>query len=260
MAGAPVPPPVPGSPTTEAERPGRQAVPWGLAEAVAVFFVSLVLTIVAGEILRVTLTGVLAADVLDALYGPLTLVVLGLTTLAWVAARHRGAVGMLTGWRPGRRDVLVGIAGGVAAVVVVTVGLGLLLGLLLEAAGREIPPVQEGLREAARDPRTAPLFLFSALVVAPAFEELFFRGMVFPAIAKRVGVWGGIVASAALFGFVHLNQAEDLLGAVLLLLRLVPLGIFFAWLFHWRGTIVAPILAHSVFNAASVALLFAGVE
>lgn len=241
-------------------RPHWKDVPWGVGDAIGVFGVAFVGTVVAGALITALLpAGVLPEAVVNALYGPLTLVILGAATIGWVAVRSRGAVGLLTGSRrPNRRDVLLALGLGLGAVVVVTVGLGLVLALLLQLLGMEVPVVQQELRDAARDPQTAPIFVVSAMVVAPVFEELFFRGMVFPAIAKRLGLWAGIVLSAIVFGLVHLNQAGDLLGGSLLLLRLVPLGILFGWLYHWRGTIVVPMIVHSIFNGASVALLLAG--
>ncbi|HVM15374.1 MAG TPA: CPBP family intramembrane glutamic endopeptidase [Egibacteraceae bacterium] len=236
-------------------------MPWGVGDAVGVFVVTFLLSVVAG----VVISGFPPPDLVppalvEALFGPLTLVLLGLTTLLWVRARKHGAVRLLTGPRRAeQRDVLLALGIGVGAVLVITLGLGVALALLLQLLGLDIPVVQEELRQAARDPQLAPVFVVSAVLIAPIFEELFFRGMVFPAIAKRLGVWAGIVLSAFVFGFVHLNQAEDLLGGGLLLLRLVPLGILFGWLYHWRGTIVVPIIVHSLFNAASVVLLLIGV-
>lgn len=257
-------PPATGLAGSPAESGSGQAhskdVPWGIGDAIGVFGVAFVGTVLAGVLVDALLpAGALPDAVVNALYGPLTLVILAATTVGWVAVRSRGAVGLLTGSRrPNRRDVLVALGLGVGAVVVVTVGLGIVLALLLQVLGMEVPVVQQELREAARDPQTAPLFVISAMVVAPICEELFFRGMLFPAIAKRFGLWAGIVLSAIVFGLVHLNQAGDLVGGALLLLRLVPLGILFGWLYHWRGTIIVPMIVHSIFNGASVALLLAG--
>lgn len=264
MGAAPPPPgatqPTP-SPTAAAQEPHWSGVPWGVGDAVGVFVVTFLLTVVAGAVISGFLpAGRIPPALVEALFGPLTLVLLGLTTIVWVGVRKHGAVRLLTGPRRAeRRDVLLGLGIGVGAVLVITLGLGLALALLLQLLGLDIPVVQEELRQAARDPQIAPVFVVSAVLIAPVFEELFFRGMVFPAIAKRLGLWAGIVLSAVVFGFVHVNQAEDLLGGGLLLLRLVPLGILFGWLYHWRGTIVVPIIVHSLFNTASVVLLLIGV-
>lgn len=260
-AGNVVPPPPPSGAVGPrgAEPSDLRSVPWGLGDVLIVFVLTAVLTVVAGTGMTGLLPPGLPDAVVDAIFAPLTLALLGLTTAGWVAARHRGAVGRLVGRRPRLGDALVGLGAGVLVVVVITAGVGLAIALVLELLGQEIPTVQQHLRDAARDPQTAPILAFSALVVAPIAEELFFRGFVFPALAKRVGLWAGIVLSAVLFGFVHLNQTETLLGGVLLLARLVPLGMLFAWLYHWRGTLVIPIIVHAVFNAASVALLLAGI-
>lgn len=260
-AGNAVPPVPPSGAVGQrgAEPSNLRSVPWGLGDVLIVFVLATVLTVIAGTGMSVLLPAGLPDAVVDAVFAPLTLVMLGLTTVAWVAARHRGAVRKLGGRRPRLGDALVGLGVGVLVVVVITAGVGLAIALILELLGQEIPAVQQHLRDAARNPQTAPILAFSALVVAPIAEELFFRGFVFPALAKRVGLWAGIVLSAVIFGFVHLNQAENLLGGVLLLARLVPLGMLFAWLYHWRGTLVVPIIVHAVFNAASVALLLAGI-
>lgn len=236
-------------------------VPWGVADALGVFFLALVLTFFLGGLMAaVAPAGGLPEAVVTALFGPLTLVVLGLTALVWVRVRFPGHARRLAGRRPTPRDFAIGAGVGVVTVIVITVAMGLLLGLVLQVLGEEMPVVQQDLREMATDPVTVPILVVSALVAAPVFEELFFRGMVFPAIARRLGAWPGIIGSALAFGFVHMNQAEDTLGAALLLLRLVPLGILFAWLYRWRGTIVVPIVVHSIFNGASIVLFLSGIE
>lgn len=255
------PPPPPGAgEQRSAGPPDLQSVPWGLGDVVVVFVLAAVLTVGAGGAVGMLAPAGLPDRVVEAIFSPLTLIVLGLTTVVWVAARHRGAATMLVGRRPRLSDGLIGLGVGILGVVVITAGVGVAIALILQLLGQDIPTVQQHLRDAARDPQTAPILALSAIVVAPIAEELFFRGMVFPALAKRVGLWAGIVLSALIFGIVHLNQAEDFLGGVLLLARLVPLGMLFAWLYHWRGTLVIPIIVHSVFNAASIALLLAGIE
>lgn len=254
---------VPPSPTGEGQHAPRAAVgqvPWGVWDALGVFFLALVLTMLIGGLLAAALPTTVPETVATAIFGPLTLVILGLTALVWVRVRYPGHARQLAGRRPRAADAAIGVGVGIATVIVVTVVIGLLLGLILQLLGQDLPVVQQDLRQMARDPATVPILVGSAVIAAPVFEELFFRGMVFPALAKRLGVWPGIVGSALVFGLVHVNQAEDALGAALLLVRLVPLGILFAWLYRWRGTIVVPIIVHSIFNGASVLLFLAGLE
>jgi membrane protease YdiL (CAAX protease family) len=49
---------------------------------------------------------------------------------------------------------------------------------------------------------------FFAVVLAPLFEELFFRGFLFPLLARSLGAWLGIVLSAAPFALLHGQQYQ----------------------------------------------------
>lgn len=94
-------------------------------------------------------------------------------------------------------------------------------------------------------------FAILVAVIAPIAEEIFYRGMVFRALANGVGVWLGAIISGVLFGAVHI----DSLGSERLL-QVVPLGllgIFFAVLYFWSGTLFAPIALHATNNALAVA-------
>jgi len=88
-----------------------------------------------------------------------------------------------------------------------------------------------------------------AVVAAPVVEEMLFRGILYPALKKlgrpRLALWG----SSALFALVHFNAAS-----------FVPLFVFALWLVYLYESfenLLAPIAAHSLFNAANfLALLF----
>jgi membrane protease YdiL (CAAX protease family) len=88
-----------------------------------------------------------------------------------------------------------------------------------------------------------------AIGFAPITEEAFFRGFVFPGIARAWGVAAGVAVSGLLFGSAHL------LGNPLLY-KSVPLftmiGAVFA-LAYWRsGNLLSVVLAHLVFNTIGV--------
>ncbi len=86
-----------------------------------------------------------------------------------------------------------------------------------------------------------------AVVIAPVAEEFIFRGLLFSA-AKKMG-WprlGGVVASL-LFAAIHVNAPTFL-----------PLFVFalaLTWMYEGTEGLLAPILAHSLFNAANLGLL-----
>jgi membrane protease YdiL (CAAX protease family) len=81
----------------------------------------------------------------------------------------------------------------------------------------------------------------------PFCEEIFFRGFALPVFARRYGLWGGILISAALFSAFHFS-----IGA------LVPIfifGIVLAWLYVRTGSIYPSMIAHSVQNIVATLLV-----
>ncbi len=89
------------------------------------------------------------------------------------------------------------------------------------------------------------LALFIASGLVPIVEETFFRGFLFPGLARRFGFAAGALLSAVLFGAAHLSGAS-----------FIPLsffGLVLALLYGATGSIYPGIVMHSVNN--SIALL-----
>jgi len=95
------------------------------------------------------------------------------------------------------------------------------------------------------------LWVFVAIiapaVIAPIVEELFFRGLVLPAIGLN---WIGIVGSAVIFSAVHLVYGFNLLTAVSTFIVGIVLGV----LAVRTRRLGASITAHIVYNASLIAL------
>jgi membrane protease YdiL (CAAX protease family) len=90
------------------------------------------------------------------------------------------------------------------------------------------------------------LFVLVAVIMAPLFEETFFRGFLFRGFATSWGwVWGA-VASATVFGLAHLQLS--------VFLPLFALGFALAWVYKRTGSLWTSIALHSLFNAVSVFL------
>lgn len=130
----------------------------------------------------------------------------------------------------------------------VAIGLGHLSALLLQQF-RMTPVPQQAVRavEASTTvPEQIVLGVF-AVVVAPVVEECVFRGILYPTIKQlgypRLALWG----TALFFGMVHANA-----------MSLVPLTFFalvLTWLYEVTDNLLAPILAHSLFNGLNFLLL-----
>jgi uncharacterized protein len=66
-------------------------------------------------------------------------------------------------------------------------------------------------------PRDAYLLSLIAVTLGPLMEELFFRGFMYPALARRIGVIWGILLTALPFGLIHLPQYGWAWGAALVI-------------------------------------------
>jgi uncharacterized protein len=90
-------------------------------------------------------------------------------------------------------------------------------------------------------------FVLFAVVIAPVAEEFIFRGMLFPFV-KQLGrpklAWFGV---SFLFALIHLDKA--------IFLPLFVLALVLTWLYEKTDCLLAPILVHSLFNAANLVLL-----
>ena len=90
-------------------------------------------------------------------------------------------------------------------------------------------------------------FAFLACAAAPFFEELVFRGFVFNALLRYLAPWGAVVVSALGFGLFHLLEPGNA-GAVF---PLAAGGVVLALVYYRSGSLVASMLTHALFNAAT---------
>ena len=88
-----------------------------------------------------------------------------------------------------------------------------------------------------------------AVLFAPAAEELFYRGFVFPGLARVWGVAAGIVASGILFSLSHLLGNPVLYKSAILF---ALIGIVFAFSYQRTGNIFTTVFAHATFNLLGV--------
>ena len=90
---------------------------------------------------------------------------------------------------------------------------------------------------------------FAAVILAPISEELFFRGVLYPALKRQFSRSLALAAVALLFAAAHAHAATFL-----------PLGLFglgLTLLYERTDNLLAPIAAHATFNAGNVVMLIA---
>ena len=169
-------------------------------------------------------------------------------SVGWVAIRYRQGLGAL-GLRSSRglRDLAVGAWFG-AALFMVTIGLlAGIIALWTALAGGPPPPIEQPILPPDPAPVHVVLGMFAVVVAAPLGEEVLFRGFLFGSLRGRVGFVAAAAISAGAFALFHVTP--------LLVVVMVFVGFALAWLYEWRGSVIAPIGAHAMFNVIGYTLL-----
>jgi membrane protease YdiL (CAAX protease family) len=78
------------------------------------------------------------------------------------------------------------------------------------------------------------------VLVAPLFEEIFFRGFLYQAFRNSIGVLPGAVLSGLLFGAIHLQLFK--------LVQLAILGVILALLFEKTSSLWPAVMLHGINN------------
>lgn len=246
-------------PTAGRDTPGAPGpqVPWAggraLVDAGAIYIGALfVAQLVASVYVAVTGAAEGVPLVVLVVSSPVALL---LVSFVWLRARYGRSAWLVTGWARWRwSDLLVGLGVGIACFVGQRVVLAAILALVSRMGG-EVPSVQETFRVIAEDPRTAPSLVLTAVLLAPMGEELVFRGVLFAGLRARWGFWVAALGSGALFMLAHVGDAGGPIADLIIALGILPLGIVFAAVLERRGSLLACIVTHAVYNAGGVALL-----
>jgi membrane protease YdiL (CAAX protease family) len=232
---------------------------WGLLDAVVGFVAAQVLSGVVGIAVigaladRAVAVGVALASALDggarstsAGLGLTALVLMQLPlwatqvgTVVWAGEVRGGGVRHDFGLALRPLDVVVGLAAGVAAQLVVSVAYVVveqLVDLDSEQTARQISAKGAGLGVVA--------LLLAFGVVAPVVEELFYRGLLLRSLERSLPPGAALVVSALIFGAIHFE------------LQLLP-GLFFAglvfgWLVQRAGRLGPGMFAHIGFNSVTI--------
>jgi membrane protease YdiL (CAAX protease family) len=159
-----------------------------------------------------------------------------------------------TGLRPFRaitRRDLRAILIGVAALVVAHIGTGIQLVL-----SHQTKHVQSGFEHfdvvTSLPMMTAigiTIGVLTMVLLAPVVEEITFRGLLFGALAPRLGVVASAVLTAVLFGAVH--------GDLVLFPTLAALGLINAFAYAATGNLWVPIALHAFNNTLGAIVLVA---
>jgi CAAX protease family protein len=137
---------------------------------------------------------------------------------------------------PRLRDLALGL--------VCLVGLIVVSDALLYVSGRDlVTPFQLQSYASATAEGWLPALLAAAILIAPAGEELMFRGFIFRGWARSDRTaWPAIVVISVLWAALHIQY--DWAGV----LQIFVIGLFLGWM-RWRsGSIVLTFVLHALFN------------
>lgn len=87
--------------------------------------------------------------------------------------------------------------------------------------------------------------MWQCCILAPVFEEVLFRGILFSALRRRVPVLFAVVLSSLVFAGLHFYSLSGFVSVFLG-------GCIFAWVYHKTESLWAPILIHAITNALIV--------
>ena len=146
-------------------------------------------------------------------------------------------------------DIPVGVAGGISCLLA-SAGVA---AAFAAVSGNDAPTNAQFLEDRSVGPGTLVALLLLIGVATPVAEEIFFRGLVLRAAARRYGTLIGVIASATIFGLPHALAAQDASGAWFFPAVTTIYGIVLATLAtrsNWR--LGPAIVGHMVINTTGV--------
>jgi uncharacterized protein len=101
--------------------------------------------------------------------------------------------------------------------------------------------------------RQASIMSVFAMTVAPLMEELFFRGFLYPVLARRLGMATSILLTSVAFGLLHGDQLKFSWAAVLIIFLV---GVALTTVRALTKSVAASFLLHVGYNGTLSVLLF----
>jgi membrane protease YdiL (CAAX protease family) len=86
------------------------------------------------------------------------------------------------------------------------------------------------------------------ILIVPVAEEILFRGILYPLLKQRGFPGLALVGTSILFAAMHLNLVT--------FIPLFVLALVLTLLYEWTNNLLAPIIAHALFNGLNFAVLF----
>lgn len=172
------------------------------------------------------------------------LVVIGLV-FTTILSLQENLIGLGLSLRPSPRQLLFGVGAGIALLAVSIASERVYATTLLLTPTPHPLVAQVAVATRWRD-LLGPLFL--AGIAAPIAEEVLYRLFTFLPLMQRYGLWGGALASAAIFALLHFNAYW--------LAEMIVVGMGLAATYYYSGSLLAAIVAHAVINFSKIFMIY----
>ena len=89
------------------------------------------------------------------------------------------------------------------------------------------------------------IYLFTCALFAPVFEEIFYRGFIFPFFQSKLNSFWAIIITSLFFGFSHFMNIGN---AHILLSLFILYGFVLTLIRYYTNSLIPPIVAHFIHN------------
>ena len=135
---------------------------------------------------------------------------------------------------------------------------GIALSFALQGIAHLLPiPKELPMDRFFKTPAEAWALSLFGVTFAPLLEELFFRGFLYPVLARRFGISIAVLATSAGFSLIHAPQLGRAWGPVLVIFIV---GLAFTITRAVTKSVAAPLIMHVAYNSTLSILLFAGTD
>jgi membrane protease YdiL (CAAX protease family) len=157
-----------------------------------------------------------------------------------------------------RPDFLAAIHWNWPSNFVVYVFTGFVLSVVLQLFSHLLPiPKELPIDNFFRTPAEAWALGILSVTLAPLMEELFFRGFLYPVLARRLGLPFSVFLTALAFALLHLAQLGSAWGPVLMIFLV---GLVLTMVRAKTNSVAAGILIHMAYNGTITLAMFAATD
>jgi membrane protease YdiL (CAAX protease family) len=158
----------------------------------------------------------------------------------------------------GRPDFLAALHWNWPSNIVVCILAGFVLSLSLQMVAHFLPiPKDLPIDSFFRTPAEAWALGILSITLAPLMEELFFRGFLYPVLARRLGLPLAVLLTALGFALLHLAQLGSAWGPVLVIFLV---GLVLTIVRAKTNSVAAGVLIHMAYNGTITVAMFAATD